>query len=391
MQPFQFSLPTRVLFGNDQLTQLPAVLSTFGNKILLTYGGGSIKKTGLYDELMELLSGFEVIEFGGIEPNPRVETLQNGGDLAKREKPDVILAVGGGSTIDCSKGISALPFYEGNAWEMVMDARTNADALTKAIPLVTILTLSATGSETNASAVVQNDDLRIKAGFYSAHFIPKVSFMVPRLTYTVPAFQTAAGSADILSHIFEVYFRKEQQMIPTEFAETLMRTVIHYAPIALKQPDHYEARANLMWAGSLAINGLIGAGQSKEKWSCHAIEHELSAHYDITHGAGLAVVTLHWMRHILSDETMDTFVRFGIKVWDIDANQLKQEIAQQAISATEDFFKEVLRIPMKLSAYGIDDQSFETMSKQAFKLGNLQAAYVPLTSDDVLAIYQKAL
>ena len=391
MQAFQFSLPTKVYFGNDQLTHLPDVLAQYGHKVLLTYGGGSIKKTGLHQELMNLLQDFEIVEFGGIEPNPRVETLQKGGDLAKEVQPDVILAVGGGSTIDCSKGISALPFYEGKAWEMVMDARHNNQAITKAIPLVTILTLSATGSETNAAAVVQNDELRIKAGFYSPHFIPKASFMIPRLTYTVPTFQTAAGSADIMSHIFEVYFRQEQYMIPTEFAESLLRTVIHYAPIALEQPDHYEARANLMWAGSLAINGLIAAGQSKEKWSCHAMEHELSAHYDITHGAGLALLIPHWMRHVLNDDTLDTFVRYGIKVWDIDANQLKQEIANQAIDLTEDFFKNTLQIPMKLSDYGINEEKFEVMAKQAVELGNLHLAYVPLNEEDVLTIYNKAL
>ncbi len=391
MHSFQISLPTQVYFGNDQLEKLPEVLRTYGNKVMITYGGGSVKRTGLLDRLYGILTDFEVIEFGGIEPNPRIETLEAGGELAKSEQPDVILAVGGGSTIDCSKGICAYPFYEGDAWEMVKTARVDRSAIKKNIPLVTILTLAATGSETNAAAVVQNDEEKMKIGFYSPHFIPKVSFMIPELTYTVPAFQTAAGSADIMSHIFEVYFKKERSMIPTELAESLLRTVIHYAPIAVREPDNYEARANLMWAGSLAINGLLAAGQSRDKWSCHAIEHELSAHYDITHGAGLAVIYPRWMLHVLNEETLDTFVRFGIKVWDLDANQLKHDIANQAIECTYNFFKNELHIPMNLSEYGINDEHFEQMATSAVELGNLQDGFVALSKEDVLEIYQASL
>ena len=257
MENFQFFVGTNVLFGKGQLERLPSSLAQFGKNVLLTYGGGSIKRTSLYDQIKQLLGSFEVFELGGIEPNPRIESVEAGAALCRENAIDVILAVGGGSTIDCSKAIAAATFYPGGAWEMIKqasDRAAGAAVITRAVPIVTVLTLAATGSEMNSGGVISNLQVKEKVGFFSPLVLPKVSILDPELTYSVPANQTAAGAADIMSHILEVYFNALPTFIPDRISEGLLKTVIHYAPLALNEPHHYEARANLMWASSLALN-----------------------------------------------------------------------------------------------------------------------------------------
>jgi alcohol dehydrogenase YqhD (iron-dependent ADH family) len=393
MENFQFHVGTKILFGKGQLDKLPEILEPFGKKVLLTYGGGSIKRMGLYDKIKSLLADFEVFELGGIDPNPRVESVEAGAKMCRENNIDVILAVGGGSTIDCSKAIAAATFYDGSAWEMVKKAsvsRGDSSVIAKAVPICSVLTLSATGSEMNSGGVISNLQTREKIGFSNPLLLPKCSILDPENTYTVPANQTAAGAADIMSHVLEVYFNRTPTFIPDRICEGLLKTVIQYAPVAIKEPENYEARANLMWASSLALNGLCGMGRVGQAWTIHPIEHELSAYYDITHGVGLAILTPRWMRYVLNDATVGKFAEYGVNVWGIDPSLDRFEIANKAIDATEEFFRS-LGIPMILTELGIGEEFFDAMAAHALPIGSLQYAYAPLNQQDVVAILKMCL
>lgn len=386
MENFIFRAPTHMYFGKGQIKHLPEILKEYGKNVLLTYGGGSIKKNGIYDKVLEVLSDFNIIEFSGIEPNPRIGTVRRGAEICRQNKIDVILAVGGGSTIDCSKVIGAATFYEGDAWDLVKDS----SKIGKVLPIVTILTISATGSEMNKGAVISNPETNEKLGTSSVNMYPKASILDPEYTYTLPAIQTSAGTADIMSHVIENYFKKtEGAFLQDKISEGILKTCIKYCPIALKEPKNYEARSNLMWASSLALNGLCGSGK-EGSWSCHPIEHELSAFYDITHGVGLAIITPRWMRYILSDKTVDKFACYAINVWEFENEEDKFALAKKGIDATEKFFKDC-GIPMNLGKLGIDDLLLEKMSNAAVAHRDLKNAYVPLDAKDVYNILKMCL
>lgn len=385
MHNFIFNAYTEMYFGEGQIKSLPDIIGRYGRKVLMVYGGGSIKKNGIYDRAMELLKDCKVFELAGVEPNPKIETVRKGVDICKKEGIDVVLAIGGGSTIDCSKVIAGGAFYDGDPWDIVVDASLIGDVL----PIVTILTLAATGSEMNGNAVISNMSVNEKLGTASRRFVPRASICDPTYTYGLPAIQTAAGTADIMSHIFESYFKTEEDaFVQDRFAEGLLKTCIKYCPVALEHPDNYEARANLMWASSMALNGLLGAGKPGA-WSCHPIEHELSAFYDITHGVGLAIVTPRWMRHILSETTADKFADFARNVWGFEGED-RFALAEKAINELEKFF-ESCNIPMRLSELGIGMEHIDEMSQKAVKNGALEYAYVPLTAEDVKKILTDSL
>ena len=385
MNNFEFCVSTDVLFGKGQEEQLPAKLLPFGKKILLTYGGGSIKKNGLYDKIRNLLHEFEIFELGGIDPNPRVESVNEGAAICKEEGIDLILAVGGGSTIDCSKAIAAAAYYEGDAWDLL----TGKGQVTKALPIAVVLTIAATGSEMDCAAVISNMQTNEKLLMGHPALLPKVAVLNPENTFTVPPYQTASGSADMMGHIIENYFDTVDAFVPDAIAEGLMRSVIKYTPAALADPEDYEARAQLMWTSSLALNGITSTGKSF-MWSCHYIEHELSAHYDITHGAGLAMLTPKWMRYILSDKTVDKFCDYAVNVWGFAREDDKMALANKGIDATEEFFKSI-GLPSTLGEFGIDDAKFAQMAENAVKVGCLQGAYVPLKEEDVINILKMCL
>lgn len=390
MDNFRFYVPTDIRFGKDRLKEeLPAVLTTFGKNVLLVYGGGSIKRNGLYQQIVSLLgqNNQTLVELSGVEPNPRIETVRKGIALCKEHNIDVILAVGGGSTIDCAKVIAAGFYYEKDAWELVLERKGYTGP---ALPIVTILTLAATGSEMNAGAVISNVSTNQKLGVGGPAMMPKVSFLDPQNTFTVPKNQTAAGSADIFSHLIENYFKQTVGTDVQDFvSEGLMRAVIKNCPIALENPENYDARANLMWASSLALNGVTGSGKSGA-WSCHPMEHELSAFYDITHGVGLAILTPRWMAYILSDETVDKFAQFAGNVWGIKEAD-RYVAAKKGIQALYDYF-EACGIPMTLPEVGINAEKFAEMAKQAVAHSTIaENAYVPLQEADVVAIYEACL
>jgi len=387
MNNFNYSIPTKIFFGKDKISVLGDEIKKYGSRVLLVYGGGSIKKSGIYDRVTEIFkaSGINFWELSGVEPNPRITSVTKGIELCRENKIDIILAVGGGSSIDCAKVIAAGYYYEGDAWDIVLDPRKIQNAL----PLATILTLAATGSEMNSGAVITNIDTNEKLGTGNPAMAPKFSILDPTYTYTLPTSQTAAGTADIISHIFEVYFSSTKEAyVQNRMAEAMLKTCIKYGEVAMKDPKNYEARSNLMWTSSLAINGLLSYGKETE-WSTHGMEHELSAYYDITHGVGLAILTPHWMKYILNEETLEKFVEYGVNVWGIDANQDKYKIANEAIDKTREYFIS-LGIPSSLREVGINEEKLEEMAKQATrngKLGNFRA----LDAGDVLSIFTAAL
>lgn len=386
MENFVFHANTEMFFGKNQINNLPDILNRYGKNVLLAYGGGSIKRNGIYDKVYELLTDFNIVELEGIEPNPRIGTVKKGVELCKTQNIDVILAVGGGSTIDCSKLVSAATYYDGNPWDLVK----NSSKITKALPIITILTLAATGSEMNDGAVISNPETNEKLGVHSKHFLPKASILDPEYTYSLPTIQTAAGTADIMSHVIEQYFNSTTgTYIQDKFCEGILETCIKYCPLALREPSNYEARSNLMWASSMALNGLCGRGKVGA-WSCHPIEHELSAFYDITHGIGLAIITPRWMRHILSEKTLDKFVEYALNVWHVPNTGNRFEMAENGIKATEEFFANC-GIPMNLGKLGIDDSMIEKMSAAVIRHSNLENTYVPLTEQDVCQILRNSL
>ncbi len=388
MYNFNFNMPTNIIFGKDRLNELAEEIKKYGNKILLVYGGGSIKKIGLYDKVIKMLNdgGFDVIEHGGVKPNPRITHVREGAKLCKQHNIDLILAVGGGSTIDAAKGIAAGSKYDGDVWDFCIGKATIPEDVT---PIGTILTMSATGSEMNAGSVLSNEETEEKLVIASPNLIPRFSLLDPTVTYSLPPYQTAAGIVDMFSHTSEQYFGENEDAFVTDgLAESLFKSCIHYAPILMKDPENYEARANIMWTSSLALNGILQMGKkTRGDWATHLIEHELSAIYDITHGVGLAIITPNWMRYVIK-ENPAKFQKYAKNVWDIDSDD-PLEAGMMAIDKTENFFKS-LNIPTRLSEVNIDDKRFEEMAKKAVRRGDL-GAFKKLNDKDVIEILKASL
>ncbi len=389
MNKFVYNIPTKVYFGRDQLLHLGKELKQFGSRVLLTYGGGSIKKIGLYDAVVAEIekADLELYELSGIEPNPRIESVRTGAQMCKEHKIDVVLAVGGGSTIDAAKFIAAGACVEHDPWDFL--SKTWAP-INEALPIVSILTLSATGSEMDTAAVITNFATQEKIGRLDKNLLPRVSFLDPTNTFTVSPYQTACGSADIISHILEVYFAPEQDLYMLDcFMEGMLKTVIKYAPVAMKEPDNYEARANLMWTSSWAINGFVNGGK-RHAWSCHPIEHELSAIYDITHGLGLAIVTPRWMKYCLDETNVGKYVQFGVNVFGIDPSLPAMDIAHEAIDRLSHFLFDTLQLDSTFPAVGIDRTHFATMARKACG-GKVLPGFKPLKQEDIEQIFEMCM
>ena len=385
MQNFQFCIPTNILFGKGQMEHLPEIVGAYGKNVLLTYGGSSMKKTGLYDKIKELLSGWEIYEVSGIASNPLIDSVREGIRICREHQVNVILAVGGGSVIDCSKAIAAGCFYDGDPWEMI----TSHAEIKGALPIIAIPTIAATGSEADAGAVIRNPETGEKLSLFSPLLYPKHAIMDPVNTFTVPANQAAAGSADILSHLMEQYFVPESTFLSDLLVESVMKTVIHYAPIAVQEPDNYEARAQLMWAGTIADNATLCNGNQLVAFSCHGIEHELSGTFNTTHGVGLAIITPRWMRYILSEKTEKRFAHLGRAVWGITEEDDRQA-AEAMIGELEDFFKS-LGIPSTLTELGIDSSKFEEMAEHGVETEGLRYTWIPMEKEDVINILNQCL
>jgi len=390
MSNFRWSNPVTVYFGEQQFSELGKVVASYGKKCLMVYGGGSVKKTGLYDKVMAQLTeaGVTVFEKGGIEPNPKIQSIREACDICKENGIEVLLAVGGGSCIDATKCIAAGACVDFDPWDFVAKHIVPE----KALPIVDVLTAAATGSEMNAGGIISNPDTNDKAGIHGDVLYPKASFLNPEITFTVPKGQTAAGSFDILSHIFEGWFTTSPPMhMVDEVQKAVIRTVIKYAPIALEEPDNYEARENLMWASSWAMNGFMRTGFGPTGPTNHPIEHELSAFYDITHGVGLAILTPRWLRYCLCDETVSRYVTYGVDIWGIDPDQDPYDIAEQAIQKTEEFCFKTLGIPSTLTELGIGEENFEIMAKKACGPRGFINGFRRLEPKDVVEIFRMCL
>lgn len=388
MVNFDYQTPTRLVFGKGIVEEkLVSALRPLGKRVLLTYGGGSIKRMGLYDLVKRLLADFEVYELSGIEPNPKYSTsVVDGVRICKEKHIEVILAVGGGSVLDCSKAIAAGACYDGEAWDLISyKVKTQA-----ALPIVDIMTLAATGSEYDCGGVISRTESNDKIGYMDPLLFPVCSFLDPTYTCTVPAKHTAAGVADAINHVMEQYFTAPHNDVADGFCETLIKVLMKYAPIAMQDPNNYEARAEIMFACTFGCNGILNLGAAPSGWPMHGIEHALSAYYDITHGEGLAIITPRWMRHILNDSTRERFVKFGINVYGISPSLPETDIAEQAIQRTYNFFKS-LGMPMTLREVGIDESRIDEMAKHVADNEGLDQAYVPLTQQDIAAILRASL
>ena len=387
MQNFDYMTPTRLIFGKGAVDQLPEAIRPYGKRVLLAYGGGSIKKSGLYDKVKTLLADCEVFELSGIQPNPKYDpSVLEGVKICKEQKIDIVLAVGGGSVLDCCKAIAAGAKYDGDVWDLVIGAKPTLDAL----PVADILTLAATGSEYDPFAVISRTETNDKVGYCSPKVYPVFSILDPELTFTVSKKQTAAGCADAMNHVIEQYFAADTTLLNDGFCESMLKSLMENARACLANPEDYRARAEMMLACTYGCNGILSLGNSPSGWPCHAMEHALSAYYDITHGEGLAIITPPWMRHILSEKTLPRFVKYGVNVFGIDATLPPREIAEKAIQATHDFFASI-GIPMTLCAVGIDDSRIDEMAHHVAETAGLENAWVPLTEADIAAIFRASL
>jgi len=344
---FTYHNPVKIVFGKGTIAKLPELLPA-GTKVMMAYGGGSIKKNGVYDQVKAALKDYQVVEFGGIEPNPRFETCMKAVELAQKEKVGFILAVGGGSVLDGVKFIAAAALFEGeDKWQILEGAPVN-----QAIPLGSVLTLPATGSEMNQASVISRESTKQKQAFFSPHVYPKFSILDPETTYSLPPRQTGNGIVDTYAHVLEQYITVPVgAQIQDRWAEAIMKTLIEIGPQVLKNPTDYGLRANLMWAATCALNGIIGVGVPQD-WATHGIGHELTAVFGLDHGQTLAIVFPALLRH-QKEAKRAKLLQYADRVWDL-AGGSDDERIEKAIDLTEEFFRSV-GVPTKLSDYGVKD------------------------------------
>jgi len=393
MNDFQFQNTTKVYFGKNQLHHLHEEVLKYGQKVLVAHGGEFIKKSPLYQNVINELESnhIEVFELGEVEPNPRHTTVNNGVAICKDNNIQSVIAIGGGSTIDCCKAIAATSLSESNnIWDLVEGKTKWKDALA----VIAIPTIASTGSEMDKSCVIANVELGIKSGINGEAIRPKAAFLDPTNTFSVPARQTACGGFDIMAHMIDMNYFVNADKYPLQFnvVETLLKTVRTQLPIAIKEPNHYEARATLLWAASWALNSFCTSG-FKTQASLHALE-QFSSTLDLTHGLGLAILTPKWMQYLLNKDSsvIDDFARFAVQVMDIKDNENKKEVAQQGINALQSFIKDELLLPVHLSEIGIYELPIEAMVEKATHgAASLPRAYRELTKQDCECIYKMCL
>lgn len=387
MDNFTFYNPTKLIFGKGQLEELKNELPQYGKKVLLVYGGGSIKRNGLYDSVMNYLNemGAEVFELPGVEPNPRISTVRKGVQICKEEGVDFLLAVGGGSVIDCTKAIAAGAKYDGDAWDLV----TKKAFASEALPFGTVLTLAATGSEMNAGSVITNWETNEKYGWGSPVTFPRFSILDPVNTFTVPRDQTIYGIVDMMSHVFEHYFHlTENTEFQDHMCESLLLTVMETAPKLLEDLENYEHRATILYAGTMALNGILNMGYRGD-WATHNIEHAVSAVYDIPHGGGLAILFPNWMKHNLNVKP-ERFKKMAIRVFNVNPDgKTDEEAGLEGIERLREFWKSI-GAPSQLADYDIDDSKLEVMADKAMVNGEF-GNFAKLNREDVLEIYRMSL
>lgn len=387
MQNFTFWNPTKLIFGKGQLEQVKSEIPRYGKKVLVVYGGGSIKRSGLYDQVINLLNEIDaqVFELPGVEPNPRITTARKGVEICKNEGIDVLLAVGGGSVIDCTKLIAAGAKYDGDAWDLV----TRKAAVNEALPFGTVLTLAATGSEMNSGSVITNWETNEKYGWGSPFTFPKFSILDPIHTFSVPRDQTIYGIVDMMSHVLEHYFHLEgNTLFQDRMCESLLITVMETAPQLLENLESYEHRATILYSGTMALNGILNMGYRGD-WATHNLEHAVSAVYDIPHGGGLAILFPHWMKHNLNVKP-ERFQQLAVRVFRVDpAGKTAEEAGLAGIQKLREYWNSI-GAPTRLADYNIDDSKLEIMADRAMVYGEF-GNFTKLNREDVLTIYRESL
>jgi alcohol dehydrogenase len=388
MQNFTFKNGTKIIFGKGTENNVGTEVEKYADKVLFVSGGGSIKASGLYDRVVKSLkeNHIEFIELFGVKPNPRLSLVREGIKLCREHNIKFLLSVGGGSAADTAKAIAVGVPYEGDVWDFYSGKARAKEAL----PVGVVLTIPATGTEASNSSVITNEDGWYKKGLGSELIRPAFSILNPELTYTLPAYQTACGAADIMAHVMERYFTNEENVDLTDrLCEATLKTIINNTPIVLEQPENYAARAEIMWAGTLAHNDLLSTGRIGD-WASHRIEHELSAIYDIAHGAGLSIIFPAWMKYVYK-HNLKRFVQFAVRVWDVDlAFENQEAIALEGIRRMVEFFKRI-GLPVTLAEAGIPEDRIEEMAEKC-SVGDTQTQgnLVKLNKNDMINIYKLA-
>jgi alcohol dehydrogenase len=387
VENFIFQNATKIIFGKGTEAETGRETARFAKKVLLHYGGGSIRKSGLYDRVRRALkeAGVESVELGGVKPNPRLSLVQEGIRLCRQNKIGFVLAVGGGSVIDSAKAIAIGVPYQGDVW----DFYTKKVPVKEALPVGVVLTIPAAGSESSNGSVITREEGMFKKDAGGECMRPQFAIMNPELTYSLPPYQTACGAADIMAHVMERYFTRVSAVDFTDrLCEATLRTIIENVPVALAQPDDYAARAEIMWASTIAHNDLLGTGRVGD-WASHMIEHELSGIYDVAHGAGLAVVFPAWMKHVYKND-INRFARFASRVWGVEPRfDWPERTALEGIGRTKSFFRDI-GLPTSLQELGVKDDRMEEMARKATEKGPL-GNFTKLGASDVVSIYRLAL
>lgn len=391
MLNFEYFNPTRLVFGKGRHKEIGSLVKPYAKKILLHYGSGSIKRTGVYDDVVASLkeSGIEFVELGGVQPNPRLSLVYEGIEICRKENIGFILAVGGGSVIDSAKAIAMGVPFNGDVWDFYVTKRE----VEQVLPVATILTIPAAGSESSNSTVITKEEAQLKLGYGSDKIRPLFSVVNPELFFTLPSEQIGYGVCDMMSHIMERYFTNTLHTDLTDgLCESTLKTIMKNALILRSDPKNYDAWAEVSFAGNVAHNGLLGLGREQD-WASHAIEHELSAIYDVAHGAGLAVVTPAWMKYVYKTN-VPMFAQFAVNVMGVEGSLRDAEaLALEGIKRLEEFFVK-MGLPIRMPELGIDATNLELMARKAtgenrgkeITLGGLKK----LNNDDVLAIYKLA-
>ena len=385
MNNFRFYSPTEFVFGRNTEKNVAALIKKYGGKkVLLHYGGGSVERSGLLAYIESCLKSdfIDYVLFGGVQPNPVDTLVYKGIDLCRKERIDFILAVGGGSVIDSAKAIAAGVPYVGDFWNFFEQTVT----INRALPVGTVLTIPAAGSEASGNMVITKSDGNLKRGLFSPFIRPVFSIMNPVLTYTLPSFQSACGIVDIMAHVMERYFTQTVDVdITDRMCEAILLTVIKEGPVTIAEPENYGARANIMWAGTVAHSGICGVGR-EDDWASHKLEHELSALYDVAHGAGLAVIFPAWMEYVYTSG-IDKFVQFAVRVWGVPETGNKKEIALKGIQATKNFFSS-LGLPVNFEQLGARKEDIDKLiNTLRINTGGKFGAFRELDMEDARQIY----
>lgn len=386
---FIYSNPTKLYFGDEAQNNLAEALKDFGKTVMLTYGGGSIKRNGIYDDVVAALktAGKTIVELSGVMPNPTIEKVNEGRKLARENNVDLILAVGGGSTVDYSKAVAASAWYDGDAWERFWLKQDDPRDDERVIPVGAVLTMAGTGSEMNGGSVITNHAQKLKIGkVFGERLMPRFAVLNPRYTFSVPQHHMVAGIFDIMSHIMEQYFSGDDDSTSDYLAEGLMRSVIASSRVAVKDPENYEARSNIMWSATWALNTLIGKGKSQD-WMVHMIGQAIGAHTDATHGMTLSGISVAYYRFIMK-YAVKRFARFAKVVWDIPAEgKTDKQLASEGIDALANWIKEI-GAASEISSLGVTDDMLDGIARSTIIF---DSGYKKLTHDEVKQILRDSL